>query len=554
MIFYSVNPIRDLRSAFPPYLDWFQCSYKLHASMKHTEEITRAAGIVGYSTLLSRIVGYVRDMVIAYFFGANAETDAYFVAFRIPNLLRRLLAEGSLTVSFIPVFTEYLEKKNRKEAKRVSDIAFTLLSIILILVSVAGIFLSPFIIKLFASGFKGETFNLAVKLNQIMFPFIFFVSLSALAMGILNSLNYFFAPAFSTVIFNVVSIAVIFLIHQRLRIPVFSLAIGVIIGGFIQLLFQIPFLKSRGFLFGFRINLRHPAVKRIAFLMMPQIFGVAVYNLNILVSTQYASHLPGGTVSYLYNSERLTEFPLGLIAVSIATALLPSLSSQVSKGEIEKFKQSYSFSLRLMLFTIVPALTGLIALRVPICNLLYQRGEFSYEATLRTSQALLGYAVGLWAVGGVRITAPTFYAMQNTRTPVITAFFAFIVNALFGYLLGFTFGLKHTGLTLASSISSTFNFLLLFFSLTKRIGEIDIKQTLTYVLKIGVASLVMGVAAWKISSFSNWSQSGISLQKIGIFLAATIGSASIYFVSVKLLKVKELGFLISMVKRKVSRD
>ncbi|MER3447150.1 MAG: murein biosynthesis integral membrane protein MurJ [Candidatus Dadabacteria bacterium] len=521
--------------------------------MKHEEEITRAAGIVGYSTLLSRIVGYVRDMVIAYFFGASAETDAYFVAFRIPNLLRRLLAEGSLTVSFIPVFTEYLEKKSREEAKMVSDITFTFLSMVLILVSIVGILLSPFIIELFASGFKGETFNLAVRLNQIMFPFILFVSLSALTMGILNSLNYFFAPAFSTVIFNVVSIAVIFLVYQRLHTPIFSLAIGVIIGGFTQLIFQIPFLKSRGFLFAFRKNLRHPAVKKIALLMAPQLFGVAIYNLNILVSTQYASHLPGGTVSYLYNSERLTEFPLGLIAVSIATVLLPSLSSQVSKGDIEKFRESYSFSLRLMLLTMIPALTGLIALRVPICNLLYQRGEFNFEATLRTSQALLGYAVGLWAVGGVRITAPTFYAMQNTKTPVVIAFFAFIVNALLGYVLGFTFGLKHMGLTLASSISSTFNFSLLFFSLSRHIGDIKIKEMLTYILKISLASLVMGIAAWKISTFSNWSQNGISMQKLGIFLLSTIGGVAVYISIVRLLNVDELGFLFNMTMRKLKR-
>jgi putative peptidoglycan lipid II flippase len=521
--------------------------------MKHKEEITRATGVIGYSTLISRIAGYVRDMVIAYFFGATAETDAYFVAFRIPNLLRRLLAEGSLTVSFIPVFTEYLEKKSREEAKRVSDITFTLLTIVLILVSIAGILLSPFIINLFASGFKRETFTLAVKLNQIMFPFIFFVSLSALAMGILNSLNNFFAPAFSTVIFNVVSIAVIVFAYQRLHTPVFSLAIGVIIGGFVQLVFQIPFLKSRGFLFAFRRNLRHPAVKKIALLMSPQLFGVAVYNLNILISTQYASHLPEGTVSYLYNSERLTEFPLGLIAVSIATAMLPSLSSQVSKGEIEKFRESYYFALRLMLFTIIPALTGLIALRVPICNLLYQRGEFNYEATLRTSEALLGYAAGIWAVGGVRITAPAFYAMQNTKTPVVIAFFAFIVNAIFGYVLGFTLGLKHTGLTLASSISSTFNFSLLFFILSRHIGYIKIKGILTYAIKIVCASLVMGAAAWMISTFSDWSRSGISPQKIGVFLFSIIGGVAVYFALVRLLKVDEFGFLFGMIKTKANR-
>jgi putative peptidoglycan lipid II flippase len=522
--------------------------------MKHEEEITRSAGVVGFVTLLSRITGYLRDMVIAYFFGAKADTDAYYVAFRIPNLLRRLLAEGSLTVSFIPVFTEYLEKKGKEEAKRVSDVTFTLLFMVLILVSLVGVLFSPFIVKLFASGFKGEIFGLAVDLNRIMFPYIFFASLTALSMGILNSLKHFFAPAFSQVTFNVVSIAIIFLLHQTLSIPIFSLAVGVIIGGLIQFAFQIPFLKSRGFLYSFRRNLRHPAVKRIAFLMAPQLFGVAVYNLNILVSTQYASHLPEGTVSYLYYSERLIEFPLGIIAVSIATVLLPSLSSQASKGEVERFRENYSFALRLMLFVMVPALSGLIALRVPICNLLYQRGEFDYEATIRTSQALFGYAVGLWAVGGVRITAPIFYAIQDTKTPVIIAFFAFIMNVAFGYILGFTLGLKHTGLALASSISSTFNFALLFFNINKRIRKIEIKKTLVYFLKIGIASLFMGALAWKLSSFANWTGSEFSIEKIFILLLSIVASAALYFGLTKLLDIEEADFLLNMIKRKHKKE
>jgi putative peptidoglycan lipid II flippase len=515
------------------------------------EELTRAAGVVGSFTLLSRILGYIRDMVVAYFFGARAETDAFYVAFRIPNLLRRLLAEGSLTISFIPVFTENLEKKGREEARRVSDVTFSLLFIVLTLVSLGGVLLSPLIIKLFASGFKGEIFNLAVDLNRAMFPYIFFASLAALSMGILNSLKHFFAPAFSPALFNMGEIATVLLIQQSLDIPIFSLAIGVMIGGFIQLAFQLPFLKSRGFLFSFRKNLLHPAVKKIALLMAPQLFGVAIYNFNILVSTQYASHLPGGTVSYLYYSERLIEFPLGTVAVAVATALLPSLSSQASKGELERFRESYSFALRLMLFVMIPALTGLIALGVPICNLLYQRGEFTYEATLYTSQALLGYAVGLWAIGGVRITAPSFYAIQDTKTPVKIAFFAFILNAILGYILGFTFGLSHTGLALASSFSSIFNFCLLFLFLNKRVGRIGIRRTLVLVLKTGLASLIMGIVVWRLSIFFDWSQSGISLGKIGVFSASVVSGAVVYFALAKILRVEEVSFLFNMIKRKV---
>ncbi len=489
-------------------------------------------------------------MVITYFFGAEARTDAFYVAFRIPNLLRRLFAEGSLTISFIPVFTGYLETKSREEAKRISDITFTLLFFVLALVSIVGIILSPLIIKLFASGFKGETFRLAVMLNRIMFPYIFLISISALSMGVLNSLRHFFAPAFSPVIFNTVIVITVILVHASLDIPIASVAIGVIIGGVIQLVFQLPFLKQRNFLFRFRKNFRHPAVKKIGLLMVPQLFGLAVYNLNIIVNTQYASYMPGGTVSYLYLAERLIEFPLGIVAVSIATVLLPSLSSHISKGETELFKENYSYALRLMLFVMVPALVGLIILRIPICNVLYQRGEFTYISTINTSQALFGYALGIWAVGGIRITAPAFYSLQDTKTPVIVAFLAFIINAIAGYLLGFTFGLKHTGLALASSVSSMFNFAILFIILNRRVGRIDINETIILCIKIAVASVFMGLLAWEIAKRGNWTASETSIENILILMTSLLGSSAVYLMISKLLKIDEVDQLIGLLRRK----
>ena len=458
--------------------------------MNKHEEITRSAGMVGSLTLLSRIAGYVRDMIIAYFFGASASTDAFWVAFRIPNLLRRLFAEGSLTISFIPVFTDYLEKGDKAEAKKVEDAVFTVLLSILIVVSALGVIFSPYIIKIFAAGFDQETFDLAVTLNRYMFPYILFISLTALSMGVLNSLRHFFAPAISPALSNICIIAAIFLLQKSFNIPIYSAAAGVMLGGVLQLLLQLPFLKSRGFLFGFNTAFNHPAVKRIALLIVPQLFGVAVYQLNIIVNTQYASYMPQGSISYLYFAERLVEFPLGIIAVSIATVLLPSLSSHVSNKEFDKFRETYSYTLRLMLYILIPALVGLIALREPICNLLYQRGEFTYSSMVFTSQALFGYAIGLWAVGGIRITAPAFYAMKDTRTPVLIAFIAFIANAVLGYVLGFKFELLHTGLAISSSISSIINFLLLFYLVEKRVGDIKIGSILTLCLKLIPISLV----------------------------------------------------------------
>ena len=518
--------------------------------MKQHEQITRSAGLVGSLTFLSRIAGYARDVVIAYFFGASASTDAFWVAFRIPNLLRRLFGEGSLTISFIPVFTQYLETKDKEEAKKIADAVFTILVFLLVVISIGGILLSPYIIKLFAAGFDQSTFDLAVSLNRIMFPYILFISLTALSMGVLNSLRHFFAPAISPVILNICIIIAVLFFYNNFNVPVYAAAAGVIAGGVLQFLFQLPFLYGRGFLFSVRKQVRHPAVKKIGLLIIPQLFGVAVYNLNILVNTQYASFMSEGTISYLYFSERLIEFPLGIIAVSIATVLLPSLSSHVANKDFDKFRETYSFTLRLMFFILIPALVGLIVLRVPICNLLYQRGEFDYAATIFTSQALLGYAVGLWAVGGIRITAPAFYSMQDTKTPVIIAFIAFIANAVLGYVLGFTLGYKHTGLALASSISSIINFLLLFYIIEKRVGNVNTRAIAILLGKLIVISGIMGTLVWRISKLTLWTESQFAIEKIGVMAGALVAAVLVYILLAKLLKVKEADFLLNMIRNR----
>lgn len=519
--------------------------------MSDKHEIARSAGMIGFLTLLSRITGYIRDMVMAYFFGATAFTDAFWIAFRIPNLLRRLFAEGSLTISFIPIFTEMLEKRDKEEAKKVSDIVFSLLFTITIIVSILGVIFSPYIVKLFAYGFDRETFELSVALNRIMFPYIFFISLTALSMGVLNSLRHFFAPAFSPVLLNISMIIAIFTLFNKFGLPIYSAAAGVILGGVLQLLIQIPFLRASGFLFSFTANLRNPAVKRIGLLLVPQLFGLAVYNLNLIVSSQYASFMPEGTISYLYFAERLTEFPLGIIAVSIATVLLPSLSSYISRGDYDKFHETYSFTLKLLLFILIPALAGLIALRIPICNLLYQRGEFTYEATLATAQTLSGYCLGLWAVGGLRVTAPAFYAMQDTKTPVVVAFFAFLLNAALGFVLGFTLKLEHTGLALANSASSVFNFLMLIYLLERRTGDLKARTILLFCLKMIVVSSVMAGAAWAISTYADWTGSDFSVKKIAVLALSICVSGALFIILTRILKIEEAGFLLNLIRRKI---
>ncbi|MEE9252496.1 MAG: murein biosynthesis integral membrane protein MurJ [Thermodesulfobacteriota bacterium] len=522
--------------------------------MKKIDGIARAAGLVGLMTFLSRIAGYLRDVIVAYYFGATGTTDAFYVAFRIPNLLRRLFAEGSLTVAFIPVFTEYMEKEGREEAKRIADAVFTLLLIILVLVTAAGVIFSPLVIKLFASGFSPENFALAVGLNRIVFPYILLVSLVALSMGVLNSLRHFFAPAISPLLLNLGIIGTFLILTHFMDASIYWVGVGVIVGGVIQVVFQVPFLKARGFLFGLTKSLSHPAVKRIGLLMTPQLFGVAVYNLNILISTQYASHLPEGTVSYLYFAERLIEFPLGIIAVSIATALLPSLSSYAAKGQRDRYVHDYTFALRLMLYIMIPALVGLIVLRVPICSVLYQRGEFGYKETVLVSQALFGYALGLWAVGGVRITAPTFYALKDTKTPVIVAFLSLVLNASAGYLLAFTFDLKHIGIALASSCSAIVHFLILFALINRRMGRINFSETALSVFKAVVASLVMGTVAWWISELAPWSSPGLTWLKVAVLLGSVAAAGALYLYLTKLMGMEEAGYVWDMLMRKHKRS
>lgn len=507
--------------------------------------------MIGSLTLMSRVAGYVRDMVMAYFFGATAFTDAFWIAFRIPNLLRRLFAEGSLTISFIPVFTEMLEQRDMTEARKVADIVFSLLFSLTLIISVLGIIFSPYIVKLFAYGFDKETFDLAVSLNRIMFPYIFFISLTALSMGVLNSLRHFFAPAFSPVLLNISMIIAVFVLFKSFDVPIFSAAVGVIMGGVLQLLIQIPFLRAKGFLFSFTTHLRNPAVKRIGLLLVPQLFGLAVYNLNLIVSSQYASFMPAGTISYLYFAERLTEFPLGIIAVSIATVLLPSLSRYISRGDYDKFHETYTFTLKLMLFILIPALAGLIALRIPICNILYQRGEFTYEATLATAQTLSGYCLGLWAVGGLRVTAPAFYAMQDTKTPVVVAFFAFLLNAALGYIFGFTLKLEHTGLALANSASSIFNFLALVYLLERRTGELKAKTIVYFCLKMILISAVMAGAAWWVSTYADWTGGAFSFKKIAVLALSICAAGGVLVILSKALGIEEAGFLVNMLRRKM---
>ena len=514
--------------------------------MSENEKVTAAAGIVAAATLLSRIFGLVRDLVTAYFFGAGMAADAFFVAFRIPNLLRRLVAEGALTVSVIPIFTEYLTTRSREEAFALARACMTLFSIILVVVSLLGVLLSPYLIMVFAPGFTAEPdkFQLTVLLTKIMFPYILLVALVALAMGILNSLGRFAAPALSPVVLNIGMIASMFLLTPYFDPPIIALAIGVILGGLLQVLLQIPYLAKEKGLLGISFDFTHPAIKRIGLLMAPAALGAAAYQFSVLVNTLLASFLPQGSVSYLYYADRIMQFPLGVFAVAIGTAVLPSMSRQSSEGDMEGFGQTFSYALRLVFFITIPAMVGMIVLAEPILKLLFQRGEFDPETTRLTAQALIAYAVGLWSYSAVFVVVRAFYALQNTKTPVKIAIISLAGNILCAVLL--MGPMQHVGLALASSIGSIINLVLLVILLRKRLGRLDGRRVAASVIKNSVWAVVMGVVVYLTAYCTGSGADGSNLMLAARVIGSVILGVLVYLGLAFFFKAPELKVVLNM--------
>jgi putative peptidoglycan lipid II flippase len=514
---------------------------------KHGSEnsrVVRAAGVVGMATMLSRVFGFIRDMIVAGLFGAGLTTDAFFVAFRIPNLLRRLLAEGSLTVSFVPVFTEYLKNRTREEALELADIAFTALSILLVAVSLAGVLLSPVIVTVMAPGFvkSPAQYDLAVFLTRMMFPYILLISLVALCMGILNSLRHFAAPALSPVVLNLAMILAALTLRGFFREPIIALAVGVMAGGVLQLAMQWPFLVRMGVRLKPNFRFR---------LMLPAAFGAAIYQINIFVGTILASLLPAGSVSYLYYADRIVELPLGVFAIAVGTATLPSFSEQVAQGRFDELKRTIAFSLRIILFITIPATVALIALRVPIISVLFQRGEFGVQSTLLTAQALLCYAVGLWAFSVIRIIVSAFYALQDTKAPMKAAIVALIVNAVLSVAL--MFPLQHGGLALATSIATAVNVGMLWVILRRRIGKLLGRDFYHSLGRTSLASLVMGGVILLIGMIYPWNITGPFDARLIHLLLCIAGGASAFFTAACLLKSPETTAAIGSIRRLAAR-
>ncbi len=510
--------------------------------------IASAAGLMSVATLISRILGYVKDMILARYFGATGTSDVFFVAFRIPNLLRELFAEGAMSSAFIPVLTDCQVKEGREEANRLVRSVFVTLLIVLGIVCIVGIYFAPEIVTLIAPGFRSdhEKFELTVLLTRIMFPFLIMVSLSSLLMGALNTRGVFFVSALAPAFLNVVTIVTVVTLVHRLTHPITAVAIGVVLGGLVQFLVQMPSFYRQGYSLVLPLKdftLFHSRLKRIGLLLLPATAGMAVSQINIFVSTIFASFLVEGSITALYYSMRLIQFPIGIFGVAMGMAALPALSRHVAEGRTESLVEDFSFSMRLLFFITIPAMAGLIVLREPIVNLLFQRGEFDYSATKATASALMYYSFGIWAIVGTRLCTTAFYALQNTSTPVKAASVGILTNIVMSYILLGPMG--HNGLALANSVAALVNFGLLFYLLKRRLKDLRRRIILVSVIKTIVATLIMSIAAAQVIGPQEiWRLSGNEATRSIYLCVAILLALTVYVIVSYLLKSEEFLFLL----------
>ena len=510
----------------------------------------RSAGKVSAGTLASRVLGLVREQVFAYLFGASLAADAFIAAFRVPNLLRDMFAEGALSAAFIPTFTEKLTTDGKPEAFRVARIVFSFLLVVVSAVVVAGMIFAPQVVDQIAGGFSviSGKIDLTASLARIMMPFLLCVSLAALLMGILNSLGIFGVPAFAPMLLNLAMIAAGFLLCPLFDPPIIGMAVGVVLGGVLQFAVQYPSVRKAGFKLGLDFNFRDSAFRKILTLMVPMAIGYSATQINVFVVTRIAASLAQGSVSYLNYAFRLMHLPLGLFALAIATVSLPEISRYAALKDNKRIAESYMNSLKLGLFLVIPASIVLIFGGEAIISVLFQHGHFSYQDTVGASSALAFYSIGLLSFAAIRITVPVFYAFKETGKPIIASLASVTVNIILCYLLKDSLGFR--GLALAAALAGFLNLGLLMIMLRFRLPEITFGGEIRAFLKIVIVNGILAVAIMLWSRYLSYdlSQSSLAYRilNLGILLA---GAISLYLTFARILHIKELAGLTRIFKR-----
>ena len=548
------------------------------------QSVARSAGIVSIAVMFSRVLGLVREQVFAYYFGAGFLNDAFQLAFRIPNVLRDLFAEGALSAAFVKVFTDYQIHKSEKEAWRLASLVLNGLAVILSGITILGIVFSKQFVDLIADGFSPEKAALATTLTQIMFPFILLVALAAVAMGVLNTKGIFGIPASASTVFNVCSIAFGLAFAYLLSggswvrsidknlVPdsaaqwaIIGMAIGTLIGGAAQFLMQVPSLIKVGFRFIPELSFTDPGVKRVMALMGPAIIGTSAVQVNVLVNTFFVSGIDGG-ISWLGYAFRLMQFPIGLFGVAVGTASVPVLSRMASEGRMQDFRNTLSSSISLVFLMTLPSACGLIVLGEPIIRLLYSHGGAFHESDVpMTAWALSGYAIGLTGYAAIKVLSPAFYALDDAKTPMMIALVSIVVNVVASYFLMKVLtgvlvtdispsGIGHVGVALATSCVALVNFFALAWFMRGKIKRLNGREIFASFIKIAIASAVMSFVAY--FSF-HWLTAQFLVKHFTIRLLEAfvpIGLAGIAFViAAKILRISELEKLLASLSRKLGR-
>ncbi|MCA9398251.1 MAG: murein biosynthesis integral membrane protein MurJ [Candidatus Omnitrophica bacterium] len=479
--------------------------------------IIRSTSVLSLGTLSSRILGFLRDVILAKLLGTGFRADAFFVAFKIPNLFRDLVGEGAINAAVVPVFAEYREHEKKEDFWRFVSLIFILSLILLSTITVVGFFFAPTIVKLIAPGFMAnpEKLTLTIHLTKMMFPYLIFIGLTAYCFGILYTFRSFVVPAFSPCLLNISIIASAWFAARHMEEPVIGLAIGVIIGGVLQLLVQFRPLLKTGVKFSMPRKLNHPGALKIGKLLIPRIMGSGVYQLTVLVDTlcaSLASIVGAGGISAIYYANRIIQFPMGVFSVALASAVLPSLSQLANKKDMDSIKKMIVFSIENIFFIMCPTTLILLLMSTPIVRVLFQRGEFGAYSTEITAWALAFYAIGLFSFGGIKILVTAFHALQDTKTPVKVAAGCLILNGALNLLL--MHPLKIGGIALASAIAGTIDFLILFYIMEKKLGGLN-SGLLPYFFKVALAAGIVGFVEFCFWEFFHFSHEVIQLFVMG---------------------------------------
>ncbi len=521
---------------------------------------TRAAGIVGLAVMCSRILGLIREQICAALFGGGGAMDAFTAAFRIPNLLRDLFAEGALSTAFVTTFSKTAVHRDDAAAWRLANKIATMVAVVLGALCVLGILFSAQLVATLAPGFNPAKAALTVTLTQIMFPFILLVSLAALVMGMLNAKNVFGMPAMASSFFNLGSIVggVVlgyWLDPQFGPLALYGLAIGTLIGGGLQLLVQLPHLHRLGFRYRPDFNWRDPGVAAVLSLMGPSVIAASTTQFNVLVNSIFASHLGDGPIFWLAIAFRLMQLPLGLFGVALGTVTLPLLSRLVAVGNLPAFRTELSRGMRLAFLLTIPCTVGLVMLAEPIVSVLYQHGRFDAHQTREAAGALRFYAIGLAGYAALKVLVNAFYALDQRRTPMYVSFFAVALNLLLNWIFTRQLGWGHRGLAFSTGCVATCNFIVLYLLMHRHLKRLETRRLWTLVCKLALACAALGLVCWSAERWllQGWEQMAFPVRLAGLLL--TIGVGILTFIGCgRALRIEELQELMSALRRQTRRS